>query len=77
LHVRGTATIEILDGVPDEYLEASRKGVPAEQWAGFETQVRSLYPRMARITVTPEWAKLIDFETTLPQAIEELVARRK
>jgi hypothetical protein len=77
LHIRGTATIEIVDGVPNEYLEASHKGVPREQWVGFDTEVRSLYPRMARITITPEWAKLIDFETTLPQAIEELVARRK
>jgi hypothetical protein len=77
LHVRGTATIEIVDGVPNDYLEASHKGLPREQWAGFDTEVRSLYPRMARITITPEWAKLIDFETTLPQAIEELVARRK
>jgi len=31
---------------------------------------------MVRIVVTPTWAKLIDFETTLPSAIEELVRRR-
>jgi hypothetical protein len=77
LHVRGTASIEIVDGVPDDYLEASRKGVPRGQWDAFEEQVRGLYPRMARISITPEWAKLIDFETTFPQAVEELLAQRK
>jgi len=35
------------------------------------------YSRMARISITPEWAKLLDFETTLPQAVEELLAQHK
>ncbi|TMG10934.1 MAG: pyridoxamine 5-phosphate oxidase [Chloroflexi bacterium] len=77
LLVRGTASMEIVDGVPDDYLEASHKGVPRKEWDGFDAQVRGLYPRMARISITPEWAKLIDFETTLPQAVEELLAQRK
>ena len=33
--------------------------------------------QMARIRIVPEWAKLIDFETTLPVAVERLVAQRK
>ena len=32
---------------------------------------------MVRIVVTPNWAKLIDFETTLPSAVEELVRQRE
>lgn len=74
--VRGTATVEILNGVPPEYLEASHKYIPREEWKGFEEQVRALYKEMARITITPEWAKLIDFETTLPSAVEELVLQQ-
>ena len=38
--------------------------------------MRSLYDGMVRIVVTPTWAKLIDFETTLPSAVEELVRQR-
>jgi pyridoxamine 5'-phosphate oxidase-like protein len=75
LLVRGRAAVEIVDGVPDEYLVASRKYIPAEQFEAFETQVRGLYDQMARISITPEWAKLIDFETTLPSAVEELANR--
>jgi hypothetical protein len=32
---------------------------------------------MVRIVVTPTWAKLIDFETTLPTPVEELMRRRE
>lgn len=76
LLVRGTTSVEILDGVPNEYLQASWKVIPEDQRAGFETQVRALYKRMARITLEPEWAKLIDFETRLPIAIQHLVSGR-
>jgi hypothetical protein len=31
---------------------------------------------MVRIVVTPTWAKLIDFETTPPSAVEELIRQR-
>jgi nitroimidazol reductase NimA-like FMN-containing flavoprotein (pyridoxamine 5'-phosphate oxidase superfamily) len=76
LLVRGTAGVEIVDGVVPEYLEASRKGTPEEQWEPFETEVRSLYKQMARIAIAPEWAKLIDFETTLPSAVERAIRER-
>lgn len=47
-----------------------------EQRVEWETEVRSLYNGMVRVVITPTWAKLIDFETTLPSAIEELVRQR-
>jgi hypothetical protein len=30
---------------------------------------------MARITITPTWAKLLDFETTIPKAVEDLIVQ--
>ena len=69
-------SLPIVDGVPIEYLQASWKVIPEEQRAAFETQVRALYKQMARITLRPEWAKLIDFETRLPIAIQHLVSGR-
>jgi Pyridoxamine 5'-phosphate oxidase len=76
LLVRGTASVEIVEGVPQEYLDASKKGLAPEQWQAFEDQVRGLYKQMARIRINPEWAKLIDFETTLPVAVEQMIAQR-
>ena len=35
--------------------------------------MRALYDQMVLITVEPDWAKLLDFETTIPQAVEDLV----
>lgn len=76
LLVRGTAAIDIVEGVAPEYLAASRKAIGADQWDAFEAQVRAMYERMARITITPLWAKLFDFETRFPTPIEELIRRR-
>ena len=72
LLVRGTAHIDVVDGVPFEYLEASKKGIPEQHWNSFEAQVRNLYKQMARIVITPEWAKLFDFETRLPDFLVQL-----
>lgn len=77
LLMRGTASIDIVDGVPPEYVKATRKAIDATQWSAFEAEVRSLYKQMARITITPQWAKLLDFETTLPSDVERLVRERE
>ena len=61
LQVRGTATVEIVDGIPDEYLAGSRKSSDAEQAETFERAVRSMYPQMARISIQPQWARFYDF----------------
>jgi hypothetical protein len=61
LLVRGTATVEIVDGVPDEYLAGSRKSLDTEQAEAFAHQVRLMYPQMARIAIEPRWARFYDF----------------
>ncbi|HET8953310.1 MAG TPA: hypothetical protein VFN44_22500 [Solirubrobacteraceae bacterium] len=53
--------MDIVDGVPDEYLAASAKALSADQLAEFEPQVRALYGQMARISVEPVWARFFDF----------------
>jgi hypothetical protein len=77
LLIRGRAELDVVEGIPDEYLTAnSTYAMTPEQRVDWEAEVRSLYDGMVRIVVTPSWAKLIDFDTTLPSAIEELVRRR-
>jgi hypothetical protein len=76
LLARGQATLTTVDGVPDGYLQASHRTLPAQAWDDFDAQVRALYDQMTAITVTPEWARLIDFETTAPAAIEKLIRER-
>ena len=75
LLVRGRASVDVVHGVPPEYLAGSRKIVGEEQFPAFEEQVRGLYAHMARIAIEPTWAKLLDFETRLPRAVEDLLNR--
>jgi general stress protein 26 len=73
LLIRGAARVELVDGVPDAYVEAARKVTPAEHFEAWEQGVRALYDQMVLITVAPDWAKLLDFETTLPKAVEDIL----
>ncbi|HEV8555794.1 MAG TPA: hypothetical protein VGR06_05275 [Actinophytocola sp.] len=78
LLIRGQAELDVVDGIPDEYFQWNRTyQMTPEQRAEWEDGVKSLYDGMVRVVVEPTWAKLIDFETTLPTAIEELMQQQK
>jgi Pyridoxamine 5'-phosphate oxidase len=77
LLIRGTAEIEIVEGVPHEYLEAGRKQVGDDGFEQWSAQVRQLYDAMALIRITPTWAKILDFETRIPSAVERLVREKQ
>ena len=79
LLIRGRAELDFVDGIPEEYLQpTSSYEMTPEQRVEWEAGVRSLYhDGMVRIVVTPTWAKLIDFETTLPSAVEELMRQQE
>ncbi len=74
LLVRGSATVEIVDGVPEEYLAGAPKLMPAEAVPGWQAGVKALYEQMAVITITPDHVVLHDFETTIPKAVADLIA---
>jgi hypothetical protein len=76
LQIRGRAEITIVDGVVEEYLLAARKSMGAEAAAEFEKNVRQMYDRMARIAITPTWARFYDFGVgRMPRFLQELAAR--
>ncbi|AQZ62135.1 unnamed protein product [[Actinomadura] parvosata subsp. kistnae] len=78
LLIRGVVELDVVDGIPQEYLQMNGSyQMTPEQRVEWEAEVRSLYDGMVRIVVTPTWAKLIDFETTLPSAVEELMRKRE
>jgi Pyridoxamine 5'-phosphate oxidase len=77
LLIRGVVTIDIVDGVPDEYLAQTQKGLGEslgpEGLAEFERNVHSMYAQMARIRIEPQWARLFDFGGgRLPSFLQEL-----
>jgi hypothetical protein len=76
LLIRGRAELDVVDGIPDEYVQAN--AVPADQFDAWEKEIRSLYvDGMVRVVITPTWAKLIDFEETLPTPVEKLIHARE
>lgn len=66
LLARGVATIEFGKGLPDEYVEASRRIVGEDRWAEWEAGVRVEKRDMALVTITPTWIKIMDFVTRFP-----------
>jgi nitroimidazol reductase NimA-like FMN-containing flavoprotein (pyridoxamine 5'-phosphate oxidase superfamily) len=73
LSIRGRASVEIVDGVVAEYLAAARKTMDAEAVAEFERNVRGMYKQMARIAITPHWARYYDFGAgRMPRFLREL-----
>jgi hypothetical protein len=73
LLVRGTVEIEMVDGVVPEYLEGARRTMGDEALPAFREQVTALYDRMAKITLTPTWARVHDFETRLPDSVTRIM----
>ena len=76
LLIRGTAAVELVEGIPDGYLTAGRKVMNNDQYPEWVAGVQGLYDEMVVITITPTWAKLLDFETTIPKAVEDLIKEK-
>ena len=76
LSIRGQATVEIVDGVPSEYLAGAGKFLDEEALAAFEQGCQQLYDQMARITITPSWARYYDYGGgRAPQFLVDLAAK--
>jgi pyridoxamine 5'-phosphate oxidase-like protein len=76
LLIRGKAQVQLVQGVPEGYLVSGHKVMTDEQYPDWEAGVKALYSEMGVITITPTWVKLLDFETTLPKAVEDLIQEK-
>ena len=76
LLIRGTAELELVEEIPDGYLTAGRKVMTDDQYPKWVAAVQGLYDEMVVIAITPTWAKLLDLETTIPQAVEDLIKEK-
>jgi len=69
LLVRGTARLELVDGIVPEYATAAERYFGPEQGQAWVNQLRSMISSMVRITIAPEWVGLLDFQTRFPSAL--------
>jgi hypothetical protein len=60
LLIRGQAELDVVEGIPEEYLQINGTyTMTAEQRAGWEAEIRSLYDGMVRIVVTPNDSRVL------------------
>ena len=69
LSIRGTARLQTLNEIAPEYIAAAERYFGPEQSEAWLKQLRGMISSMVRITVTPEWAGLLDFQTRFPSAL--------
>lgn len=69
LLIRGTARLESVDGIVPEYAAAAERYFGRGQGQAWVQQLRGMIPSMVRITITPEWVGLLDFQTRFPSAL--------
>jgi len=69
LLVRGSARLESVAGIVPEYVAAADRYFGPEQGRAWVQNLRSMISSMVRITITPEWVGLLDFQTRFPSAL--------
>jgi Pyridoxamine 5'-phosphate oxidase len=69
LLLRGTARLETMPGIVPEYALAAERYFDKDRALAWLAQLRQKISTMVRITVTPEWAGLLDYETRFPSAL--------
>jgi hypothetical protein len=69
LLVRGIARMETVEGIVPEYAAAAERYFSPEQARAWMSQVRTMVSSQVRITITPEWVGLLDFQTRFPSAL--------
>jgi len=69
LMIRGSARLETVAGIVPEYAAAAERYFGPEQGRAWVKQLGSMTSNMVRITITPEWVGLLDFQTRFPSAI--------
>ena len=69
LMVRGSARLEPMDGIVPEYAAAAERYFDPNLAKGWLGQLRSMISSMVKITITPEWVGLLDFQSRFPSAL--------
>jgi PPOX class probable F420-dependent enzyme len=69
LLVRGTARLQPMQGIVPEYATAAERYFGRDQGQAWVAQYRAMVPDMVRITITPDWVGLLDFQTRFPSAL--------
>jgi PPOX class probable F420-dependent enzyme len=69
LSIRGTARLETIAGIVPEYAAAAERYFGREQGQAWVAQLATMISSMVRVTITPDWVGVLDFQTRFPSAL--------
>ncbi len=69
LLVRGTAKLHVIEGIVPEYAMAAERYFGEQQGKAWVSQLSGMVRSMVRVSITPEWVGLLDFQTRFPSAL--------
>ncbi len=69
LLVRGSARLEPVNGIVPEYALAAERYFGREPGQAWVAQMGQMISSMVRVTITPDWVGLLDFQTRFPSAL--------
>jgi hypothetical protein len=75
LMIRGTVRLDEVEGIAPEYAAMTFRVFGEEGGRAWLEQLKPLWPRMARVFITPTWAGILDFEGRFPSALERAMER--
>ncbi len=78
LTIRGTVRLEKVAGSPIEYVYACEQLMGKEAAAQWLAGLGPMAPKIkyfTKLTLTPEWARVTDFVTRLPEELERVLRR--
>ena len=70
LLLRGTARMNMVDGIVPEYAKAGDRYLGKDANAAWIQQLRGMVSQMVRIAITPEWAGVLDYKERFPSALQ-------
>ena len=69
LQIRCSIAVEETEGVPDEYRQVQIRSYGEQHGAAAVEAIERSGARMARLTITPTWVDVLDFQTRSPRAV--------
>jgi len=69
LLIRGSASLQPVDGIVPEYAAAAERYFGQEQGRAWIQQIRGIMSTMVKVTIAPQWVGVLDFQARFPSAI--------
>jgi hypothetical protein len=71
LSLRGNVTVDLVEGLTAEYVQAAQRYFGPEGGQAWVDQMSGLFKEMARMALRPDWVSILNFESRFPQKVTQ------